>query len=150
MGAMASQITSLMIVYSTVYSGADKKTSKLCVTGICVGNSPVTGEFSAQMARNAENIFIWRRHHVEFNVLCCSNGENGMKWKCLFISLMKIPMSKGLHYFHYFPCQDVVAYNCNIIITYFSLSIIRSWHRDTHILPKYWIRPTDKQILREL
>ena len=34
MCAMASQITSLNIVYSTVYSGADKKkTSKLRVTG---------------------------------------------------------------------------------------------------------------------
>ena len=44
MGAMASQITSFKIVYSTVHSGADKKkTSKLRVTGICAGNSPVTG-----------------------------------------------------------------------------------------------------------
>ena len=41
MTRMASQITSLTIVYSTVYSGADKKkTSKLRVTGLCVGNSP--------------------------------------------------------------------------------------------------------------
>ena len=40
MGAIASQITSLTIVYSTVYSDADKKTSKLRVTGLCVGNSP--------------------------------------------------------------------------------------------------------------
>ena len=32
-----------------------KKTSKLRVTGLCVGNSPVTGEFPAQMASNAEN-----------------------------------------------------------------------------------------------
>ena len=45
MGAMASQITSLTIVYSTVYSGADKKkTSKLRVTGLCAGNLPVTAE----------------------------------------------------------------------------------------------------------
>ena len=35
-----------------------KKTSKLCVTGLCVGNSPVTGEFPAQMASNAENVPI--------------------------------------------------------------------------------------------
>ena len=41
MSAMASQITSLTIVYSTVYLGADKKESKLRVTGVCVGNSPV-------------------------------------------------------------------------------------------------------------
>ena len=41
-----------------------KKTSKLCVTGLCAGNSPVTGEFPAQMASNAENVYIWWRHHV--------------------------------------------------------------------------------------
>ena len=40
MGAIASQITSLTIVLSTVYSDADKKTSKLCVTGLCAGKSP--------------------------------------------------------------------------------------------------------------
>ena len=38
-----------------------KKTSKLRVTG-CVGNSPGTGEFPAQMASNAENVSIWWRH----------------------------------------------------------------------------------------
>ena len=32
-----------------------KQTSKLRVTGLCVGNSPLTGEFPAQMASNAEN-----------------------------------------------------------------------------------------------
>ena len=40
-----------------------KKTSKLRVTGLCAGNSPGTGEFPAQMASNAENVSIWRRHH---------------------------------------------------------------------------------------
>ena len=39
--AMASQITSLTIVYSTVYSRRrSNKTSKLCGTGLSVGNSP--------------------------------------------------------------------------------------------------------------
>ena len=69
MGAMACQITSLTLVYSTVYSGADKKKtkknpSKLRVTGLCVGTSPGTGEFPAQMASKAENVSIWWRHHV--------------------------------------------------------------------------------------
>ena len=41
-----------------------KKTSKLRVTGFCVGNSRMTGEFYAQMASNAENVSIWWRHHV--------------------------------------------------------------------------------------
>ena len=40
-----------------------KKTSKLRVTGLWAGNSPVTGEFPAQMSSNAENISIWWRHH---------------------------------------------------------------------------------------
>ena len=34
-----------------------KKTSKLRVTGLCAGNSPVTGEFPAQMASTAEIFF---------------------------------------------------------------------------------------------
>ena len=42
-----------------------KKTSKLCVTGLCVGNSPGTGEFPAKMASNAENVSIWWRHHAD-------------------------------------------------------------------------------------
>ena len=44
MSAMASQTTGVLIVYSTVCS---KKTSKLRVTGLCEGNSPMTGEFTA-------------------------------------------------------------------------------------------------------
>ena len=40
-----------------------KKTSKLRFTGLCDGNSPVTGEFPAQRASNAENVSIWWRHH---------------------------------------------------------------------------------------
>ena len=47
MDAMVSQITSLTIVYSTVYSRyRSKKTSKLRVTGLCAGNSPLTSMFS--------------------------------------------------------------------------------------------------------
>ena len=64
MGAKASQITGVLVVYSTVYSDTDKKkTSKLRVTGLCARNSPVTGEFPAQRASNAENVSIWWRHH---------------------------------------------------------------------------------------
>ena len=40
-----------------------KKTPKLRVAGLCAGNSPGTGEFSAQMASNAENVSIWWCHH---------------------------------------------------------------------------------------
>ena len=40
-----------------------KKTSKLRFTGLCVGNSPVTGVFPAQRASNAEYVSIWWHHH---------------------------------------------------------------------------------------
>ena len=48
MGAMASQITSLTIVYSTVYSGEDQREH----------------ESSASLAF-VENVSIWWRHHVD-------------------------------------------------------------------------------------
>ena len=41
-----------------------KKTSKLRVTGLCAGDSSVTGEFPAQMDSYAENVSIWWRHQV--------------------------------------------------------------------------------------
>ena len=44
MGTFASQITSLTIVYSTVYSGADqRKHQSSDFTGLCAGNSPGPG-----------------------------------------------------------------------------------------------------------
>ena len=47
-----------------------KKTSKLRVTGLCAGNSMVTGEFPAQMASDAENASIWWRHHDAMRSHC--------------------------------------------------------------------------------
>ena len=48
-----------------LFGGRSKKISKLRVTGLCVGNSPVIGEFPAQRASNAEDVSIWWRHHHE-------------------------------------------------------------------------------------
>ena len=44
-----------------------KKTSKLRVTGLCAGNSPMTGEFPAERSSNTENVPIWRRHHASWS-----------------------------------------------------------------------------------
>ena len=54
MTMMASQITSLTIVYSTIYSNADqRKHQKLCVTGLCAGNSlgPVNSPHKGPVTR---------------------------------------------------------------------------------------------------
>ena len=64
MGAMAFQITSLTIVYSTVYPCADQRKHQrsvsLALCGEFTGDrwKPVTGEFPAQMAGDAENVSI--------------------------------------------------------------------------------------------
>ena len=49
---------------SRFYRSSSKKTSKLRVTGLCEGNSPVTDEFPEQKASNTENVSIWWRHHI--------------------------------------------------------------------------------------
>ena len=56
-----------------------KKTSKLRVTGLGVGNSPGTGEFSAQRASNAENVSILWRHHVDYFCII----TRGARWSNL-------------------------------------------------------------------
>ena len=63
MGAMASQITGVSMFAQPFFGCRSKKTSKPCDTGLCEGNSPVTGEFPSQKASNAENVSIWWRHH---------------------------------------------------------------------------------------
>ena len=75
-----------------------RKTSKLRVIGLCAGSSPLTGEFPAQMASNAEtfpfddvimiqlNVFlIWqfdfRYHHYGRFLLCCQYKVTIMRGK---------------------------------------------------------------------
>ena len=53
-----------------------KKTSKLCATGLCAVNSPVTGEFPAPMASNVENVSIWWCHHDLWGNVSNSNTRN--------------------------------------------------------------------------
>ena len=55
MSTMASQITSLTIVYSTVYSGTNQRKHQ--------SSASLAGEFPTQMASNAEYVSIWWRHH---------------------------------------------------------------------------------------
>ena len=70
------------------------KTSKLRVTGLCVGNSPVTSEFPAQMASNAANVSIWWHYHV--------NGAR-LKWSawrrsfCRYINIFTIGTYTYMH-----------------------------------------------------
>ena len=66
-------------IFNCLFSRRSKKTPRLRVTGLCVGNSPMTGEFPAQMASNEDNVSIWWRHHVlcKFCLISQNNGWSG-------------------------------------------------------------------------
>ena len=55
----ASQITSLTIIYSTVYSDTDQRKHQSSASLAFVAD-----EFPARMSSNAENVSIWCRHHA--------------------------------------------------------------------------------------
>ena len=63
MTTMASQITSLTVVYSTVYSDADKENVKAPRHWPLCWEFTGTGEFPAQRASYTENVSTWWRHH---------------------------------------------------------------------------------------
>ena len=50
-----------MVLLNRLFMHKSKKTSRLRVSGICEGNSPLVGEFPSQRASNAENASIWWR-----------------------------------------------------------------------------------------
>ena len=62
MSAMASQITGISIVCSSVCLGADQRNLKSSVS-----LAFVKGIFPSQKASNAEYASIWWRHHGERN-----------------------------------------------------------------------------------
>ena len=95
MGATAPQITCLTLVLNRLFRRRSKKISKLRVTGLCEGNSLVTGEFPAQRASDAENGSIQWRHHVQRRnyTTMTSHGGDGVsdhpQLDCLFNRLFK-------------------------------------------------------------
>ena len=64
MGAPASQITSLTIVYSNVYSGEDQRKDQSSASLAFVWGIHRWPVNSPQRASNAENVSIWWRHHA--------------------------------------------------------------------------------------
>ena len=65
-GAMASEITSLAILYQTVHSGADQRKHRGSASLAFVWSIQrwPTGEFPAQRESNAKNVSIWWRQYV--------------------------------------------------------------------------------------
>ena len=72
-----------------------KITSKFRVTSLCKGNSPVTVEFPAQRASDAENVTIWWRHHIK----SCHQNSRSLEATRLgvefVISLWNLPVASA-------------------------------------------------------
>ena len=67
-----------------LYSSRSKKISKLRVTGLCEGGSPVSGEFPAQRASSAVNVSIWWRHHAKVIGNSWNPEKHGWKYLKLY------------------------------------------------------------------
>ena len=68
---------------SRLFRRRSKKTSKLRVAGLCVGNSPGTVEFPAQRVSNAENVSIWWRRHESQSTIFMKTPQDLPKWGCI-------------------------------------------------------------------
>ena len=100
-----------------------KKISKLCVTGLCAGNSPGTGEFPAQMASNVENVSIWWRHHDAASYIASDNIMTTLlvfckctETKSLFGSENLSSEAKGV--IRYFYADSATVSICNVCNRY--------------------------------
>ena len=93
----------LYCLFSCLFRHRSKKISKLRVTGLCVGNSPGTGEFPTQKASNAENVSIWWSHHASdiWGHWCQKQVSQAEMNNCIpknivgcnYLSLLEIPAS---------------------------------------------------------
>ena len=77
-----------------------KKISKLCVTGLCEGNSPVTGEFPIQRASNAEDVSIWWRHHAWTNSRSLQHVRSFISFDLLRVNAKHNTMTRSLWLIH--------------------------------------------------
>ena len=76
MGAVSSQITGVSIICSTVCSGTDQRKHQTPRHWPLWGNPPVTHEFPAQRASNAENVPIDDVIMVDHSQNLVSNKES--------------------------------------------------------------------------
>ena len=89
---------------NSLFKGRSKKTSKLRATGLCAGNSLVTGEFPAKMASNAENVSIsWRHHNIYSSIAHALKNTNydrtlGMHIKNIWLYKANTIANVILHY----------------------------------------------------
>ena len=83
--------------HNHLFRRRSKKISKLRITGLCEGNSQVTGEFQAQGASNVENVSIWWHHHDKLLPMNFQH-KGPVTWKML-------------------PFDDIIIINCFFLLS---------------------------------
>ena len=136
MTTMASQITSLTVVYSTFIQTQIKENIKAPRHWPLCGEITGTGEFPAQRASYAKNVSIWWRHHVTekkrmtnwslditrviWTSLCLESPETRLFIQQLVVwankkatpkashywLVVRWPVTKGLVIWKAFPCHS--------------------------------------------
>ena len=84
-----------------------KKISKFRVTGLCEETSPVTGEFPAPRASNAENGSIWWRHHATLFFACSTKYVSHNRIVLIVRNLLhqNLPIQNIFHKFVWIMCS---------------------------------------------
>ena len=107
MSSMASQITCVSIVYSTVCLGAYQRKHQSSMSLAFVrGMSPVTIEFPAQRASDAENVSSWWRHLEKIKYHCLLSGLK------IYILIRQKFIWIPVEYHHYMKTNNVVLSEC--------------------------------------
>ena len=102
-----------------------KKTSKLRVTGLCEGNSPLTGEFPAQRASNAENVSIWWHHH---EIWIAFKGWESHRDRRL-VTIIQLATHYSIHVRSRTTTSSIANFRCIHYIRWLSSAIRLVWCR---------------------
>ena len=135
MGAMASQITTLIIVYPTVYSGAGQIKHQSSASLAFCREFTGTGEFPAQRASNAENVSIGWSHHDRL-------GAPNLLVKWVPELTQPIHAKQIVDLIRIFPCvYDHIAPAFISIYTYMEISCrICLLHCIIHMIHHFYIK----------
>ena len=102
-----------------------KKTSKLCITSLCEGNSPVTGDIPSQRASSPENVSIWWHHHGLMESLFC-NCPSGPPYICGSINMtISVFKSVFMKYTTYIPtaCVGQISNTSQCVKSFIRLAV---------------------------
>ena len=112
--------------------------------GLCAGNSPVTGEFPAKMASNAENVSIWWRRH-DFQ-------QPSGRYSTVRFHKVLVFLPTGRLRFAIYDCYQLAYKGFSLLYNIYKLNTLTKRKVLTYTFRKYgfpWHRDSLTPILRE-